>query len=112
MQPTTASGSDPRRHLINRGSTRPPTFWGVPVLAFVLTAIAFAIPGFWLLPFQPRIAFGFWLVFVPVIAGMRLASRRDPYTLTQYGQRLLRRVRNRNRRRWGALSYSPLRALR
>ena len=104
-----AKDKDPRAHTIYRGCTHPPTFFGVPVVIFVFSVIAFALPGFWLLSFNALVSFGIWLMYVPVFVGMRWASRRDPYTLTQYGQRVMRRVRHGNTRRWGALTYTPFR---
>lgn len=100
---------DPRRHTIYRGCTHPATFAGVPVTVFVLSIICFALPGFWAMPFFPMVAFAIWGAYVPVFIALRLVSRRDPYTLTQGGVRLMRRLRNANRGRWGALTYSPFR---
>lgn len=103
------SQSDPCQHVIYRGCTHPATFLGMPVVAFVVSVIAFALPGFWLLPFRPALSFGVWLMYVPVFVGMKVVSRRDPHALTQMWHRYLRRATHRNRGRWGALTYSPLR---
>jgi len=100
---------DPREHTIYRGCTRPPTFMGVPVMVFVISVIGFALPGFWVMPFNGMVSVVIWAAYVPIFVAMRLASRRDPYTLMHLYQRVTRRLRFGNRAVWGALTYGPLR---
>lgn len=82
---------------------------GVPLVPFVLCAVFFAAPGFWLLPLGLLHAAGPWLAFMPVFVVMRVVSRKDPYALIQYSQRLRMRFRHRNKRLWGAITFSPMR---
>lgn len=82
---------------------------GVPVVPFVISAVLFALPGFWMLPLGLMYSAGPWLAFGPVVMMLRAISRKDPYALLQYGQRLRLRFGHRNKRRWGAITFSPLR---
>ena len=100
---------DPRLHVIYRGCTHPATFAGVPIVPFVVVTIAFALPGFWTLPFGVLYSLVFWLAYLPALLVMRMASRKDPYALLQFGQRMRLRLRHRNKSRWNAVTFTPFR---
>ncbi len=100
---------DPRSHLIYRGCTRPATILGVPVNFFIVSIVSCAVPGFWLINVSLLYAILIWSVFPVLLLIMRLVGRKDPHALLQHGKRLSMRLQHANRRRWGAITYSPFR---
>lgn len=95
---------------IYKGCTSPSTFWGVPLLAFVLGTLVFAqltLFGFLFggLPVAVVIA----MLYAFALTWARRISKNDEQRLLQ----LLLKMRMRgpqaaSRRFWGAVSFSPL----
>jgi type IV secretion system protein VirB3 len=94
---------------IYKGATRPPTFLGVPLAAF----IGVAGGGFLLGIYALVLASIVWAsaVIVPsvaILAWCRAVSRKDDQRLGQMAVAANLALRCRNRRLWGARSYSPV----
>lgn len=104
------AADDPRKHVIYRGCTHPATYFGVPMVPFILTLMTIGLLGFWaLLLLGFWWALSVWLFYIPVFVVLRGLSRKDPYTLLQLGQRIRIRIGHRNKARWGATTYTPFR---
>ncbi|MEJ7807175.1 MAG: VirB3 family type IV secretion system protein [Telluria sp.] len=88
------------------GLTRPATFAGIPLGAFMLgmggVAAIFLVTGN---PF-------YLLSALPVYAGLRLVSARTPRIFDELAAWMRVSARCRNRDFWGAPSYSPRRTIK
>lgn len=88
------------------GLTRPATFAGIPLGAFMLgmggVAALFLATGN---PF-------YWLSAVPVYVGLRLVSATKPRIFDELAAWMRVSARCRNRAFWGAPSFSPRRTVK
>ena len=96
---------------IFRGCTRPAMLLRVPIQPFLLVTGAFLVSAVWSGYLVSRyMAFFLALLYVPVLLGMRQATRKDDQRLRQLlMQARLRLPQMLTRRRWQAYSFAPLR---
>lgn len=98
------------RDPVFRGSTRPPMFFGVPLIPFLVTTGGFLVVGMWLLYLLSGYAsLIVAVIYVPLFLSMREITRRDDQRLRQMMMRARMRVRHgAGFKHWGAISFSPL----
>ena len=91
--------------VIYRGCTQPPMIKGVPLKPIVLVALIVTFLSFTLNYF----GYGLWgiLTFIPIYIVMRVISYNDSHYLNLWMLRLKFRLRDKNRRFYGAVVYSP-----
>lgn len=96
---------------IFRGCTRPAMLLRVPILPFLIVTGAFLMSAVWSGYLVSRyLAFFLSLLYVPVLLGMRHATRKDDQRLRQLlMQARLRLPQLLTRRQWHAYSFGPLR---
>lgn len=98
------------RDPIFKGCTRPAMKMGIPLTPLVVVVGAALLLCVW-----GAYIFGFLavmvvvIVLVPVLITMRNVTKKDDQRLAQLMLWCLLRLGNRNRRFWGATSYSPIR---
>lgn len=99
------------RDPIFRGCTRPAMFAGVPMVPFLLVSglfILLAMWSFYLVSGYVSLFLG--MAYVPIVVTMRQVTKKDDQRLRQMMMRARMRVRQMAvRRRWGAVSLSPIR---
>lgn len=98
------------REAIYKGATRPVLVLGVPLVPGLLVVVLGAVPGAWLayLLHSPwwLVAMAAWVL--PVLTGMRWATKRDDQRVAQVFKLLPLLLRQRNRRLWRCRSYAPV----
>lgn len=97
------------REAIYKGATRPAIVLGVPLLPALVVAGAGSVVGAW----GAFLVSGWMLaaaalVVLPLLAWMRLVTRRDDQRVRQHLTRLQLALRNTNRRTWRCRSYAPI----
>ena len=99
-----------KQHRFFKACTRPPMFFGVPLVPLVVATGLFVIGGIWLAYLvSAYFLLAVVVVYIPALMFMRDATKADDQRLRQLFLRLRMRARAANRRLWGAVSYSPLR---
>lgn len=96
------------RDPVFRGCTRPPMFFGAPMVPVILVtgiAVLIAMLGLFV---SAYISIGVVTVFVPAFLWMRTVTKADDQRLNQLMLRLRLRIRlHASRRYWGAFTYIP-----
>jgi type IV secretion system protein VirB3 len=101
---------DDLRDPIFKGCTRPAMKMGIPLTPLVVVvglALLFGVWGAYLLGFMATATVV--MVMIPILITMRNVTKKDDQRLSQLMLWCLLRLGNRNRRFWGATSYSPIR---
>lgn len=91
-----------------KGCTRPAMLWGVPLVPALITGGGMLIPAIWALLACPPMGVAILFLMIPVFVAMRMVTRHDDQRLAQYALRLRMRLRQGNRRFWGAHAYTPV----
>ncbi|MCA3779122.1 MAG: VirB3 family type IV secretion system protein [Burkholderia sp.] len=92
-----------------KGCTRPAMLWGVPLAPLLMVIGSMLIPAIWVLMASPPLGVAIVSLTIPVFATMRMITRQDDQRLGQRMLRMKMRLRQRNRRFWGAHAYVPIR---
>jgi len=92
-----------------KGCTRPALVMGVPLIPFVGVCAPLIVIGMWMLLIIPVAAFCIFLLILPIYFWMRIVTKTDDQRLLQYILHLGMVIKQRNRRYWQAISYSPYR---
>jgi type IV secretion system protein VirB3 len=94
---------------IYKGATRPPTIFGVPLLAFLLLAGCSFLAGMYLLVYVSALGTAaVAAVALALLAWMRGITRKDDQRLAQALIAAKLALQCPNRRFWRCRSYSPL----
>ncbi|MBN3786568.1 VirB3 family type IV secretion system protein [Burkholderia sp. Ac-20353] len=93
------------KDTVFKGCTRPAMLWGVPLVPFLMIGGGMLIPAVWALLASPPVGVAILVLMIPVFVAMRVITRHDDQRLAQYALRLRMRLRQRNRRFWGAHAY-------
>ncbi|VWB63172.1 type IV secretory pathway, VirB3 family protein [Burkholderia lata] len=99
---------NPLKDPVFKGCTRPAMLWGVPLVPFLMIGGGMLIPAVWALLASPPVGVAVLFLMIPVFVAMRVITRHDDQRLAQYALRLRMRLRQRNRRFWGAHAYVPV----
>ena len=97
-----------QQEAIYKGATRPAMKFGIPLVPLVAmfgVGMLFVLWGGLLVSWW--IALGVVVAFVPALAWMRFATRRDDQRFGQFILVFRLRLRDRNYILWRARSYSP-----
>jgi len=94
---------------IYKGATRPPTIFGVPLAPFLLVAGGAFLVGMYLMVYASIAWAGIAAaVALPLLAWMRMITKRDDQRLRQAQLAAKLALACPNRRFWQCRSYSPL----
>lgn len=85
-----------------KGCTRVPLMFGVPVAPLFMAAGVIALISMW-------VSLWCYLLLIPVYLIMRAITATDDKAFRIIGLYFDTKFRNRNKRVWGASSYSPIR---
>ncbi|WP_455481889.1 type IV secretion system protein VirB3 [Bartonella sp. B35(2025)] len=83
-----------------KGATRVPTIFGVPMMAFIIMVIIVAVIAMTINIFLWLIAPPLWFIMVQI-------TKNDDKAFRIWGLWIDTKFRNRNKKFWGASSYSP-----
>jgi type IV secretion system protein VirB3 len=100
---------NPLKDPVFKGCTRPAMLWGVPLVSVLLVGGGMLIPAIWALLASPPLGVGILFLMIPVFVTMRVVTRNDDQRLAQRALQLRMKLRQRNRRFWGAHAYVPVR---
>ena len=82
-----------------KGACREPTYWGIPRTPFVLAGMGIFMLGY--------ISLWLWLLIFGIFPAMRYISIGDDRVFSIWWLWFLTVGLNRNKKFWGAASYSP-----
>ncbi|EJF80492.1 type IV secretion system protein VirB3 [Bartonella doshiae] len=83
-----------------KGATRVPTVWGVPMMPLIFMVISVAAVAM-------TINIFLWLIAVPLWFIMVQITKNDDKAFRIWWLWIDTKLRNRNKKFWGASSYSP-----
>ncbi|EJE4644424.1 VirB3 family type IV secretion system protein [Vibrio parahaemolyticus] len=83
-----------------KGATRVATFWGVPMMPLMVMFMVVAVSAL-------TISIWFWVLAIPAWFIMAQITRYDDKAFRIWGLWIETKLRNRNKKFWGASSYAP-----
>lgn len=83
-----------------KGATRVATFWGVPMTPLLVMFMAVAVCAL-------TISIWFWVLALPAWFIMSQITKYDDKAFRIWGLWIETKLRNRNKKFWGASSYAP-----